>query len=112
MAGFTEQLARLRESIAQAGRGIEDVVTAKRVYLCLDDDPGPAAQMMQRWFSETWGDSGLASAAGVFGSPAQCAAELLALRNAGADLLILDPIANITTQTERIVGELLPLLAV
>lgn len=110
LAGFARQHRHLQESIEQTGRNRDDLTVAKRVYLCLDQNAGSASRTMEEWFGETWGNPGLASVAGVSGSPDHCAAEIHALRSAGADLLILDPVASVATQTERIVEELLPLL--
>lgn len=111
LAAFTDQLNHLQQAVSETGRSRGDFVMAKRVYIYVDDDPQTAAPMMKRWFSETWGDPGLAPVAGVSGTADQCASEILALRDAGADLLILDPVANLAAQTKRIVEELVPQLA-
>ncbi len=109
MADFAGQHRYLEDSIARAGRSQDDLAVAKRVYLYLGDDES-ATRAMETWFRESWGDPELASRAGVSGSPGQCAEEIHALRSAGADLIILDPVGELAAQTDRIISELLPLL--
>lgn len=110
LAGFVSRRNHLLHAAAARGRPRHAVTVAKRLYLSIDDDPDRAHVAMRSWFSRTWGDPELARSAGVSGTPDDCAAAITALLDAGADLVILDPVDGLVRQVDRIVDELLPQL--
>ena len=86
---------------------------AKRVYLAVDDDAAVARERLTAALIGLYGYFGLAdriSAVGVSGRPADVAAELERILDAGTGLLVLHPLYDEAEQMERLAAEVVPLV--
>jgi probable F420-dependent oxidoreductase len=109
---FVEQVGVVREALTAADRDPATFGLAKRVYLAVDDDAQRARRRMTEELSGMYGPG-----AGerllpvtVVGPPEECAAGLSEVTDAGAELLLLNPLYDEREQMERLVAEVLPLM--
>ena len=107
---FAEQVAVARAALADRGRDPGTFRIAKRVYLAVDDDPQCARAKIRAALESLYGWFGLPdlSPVAVAGTPAQCAAGLREVVDAGAELVVLDPLDGDPAILERLVDEVVP----
>ncbi|HEU4361935.1 MAG TPA: LLM class flavin-dependent oxidoreductase [Mycobacterium sp.] len=114
-AGFAQEVAVLRRELAGQGKDPGRFTIGKRVYLMVDDDAGRARQRvlagMQRVYGGRLRD---AETVPIAGTPADVARGLREVIDAGAQLLLLNPvgatIADDREQMERLTAEVIPQL--
>lgn len=98
---FASQVQTLRDTLDEIGRGDDDFTTAKRVYVAIGQRP----ESIVRWFNLTYGadltrferaGGGAEDPLGyvVSGSIDDVTEELIAIRAAGAGLLVLHPVGD------------------
>lgn len=112
---FAEQVARVRAELDALGRPRASFAIGKRAFLAIDQDPDDVV----RWFALTYGQQ-LADFARTAADPSrwvlagsveQVVEQLLALRAAGADTLILHPVGQrLEAQTQLLAEHALPAL--
>jgi alkanesulfonate monooxygenase SsuD/methylene tetrahydromethanopterin reductase-like flavin-dependent oxidoreductase (luciferase family) len=109
---FVRQAGIVREELARSDRIRGDFRIAKRVYLAVDDDPEVATRRLGEALRGLYGYYGLSGIerVGVSGRPADVAAELQTIVDAGADLLVLNPLYDDADQMERLAAEVVPLV--
>lgn len=107
VAEFREQVGLLREYLRQAGKNPSEFHVGKRVYLAVTDEPGLALRRLRNWFGRFYGDPSRADRVALVGSPQQCIEGLTEMADAGATLLILNPVFDELHQL-RVLRELLP----
>jgi alkanesulfonate monooxygenase SsuD/methylene tetrahydromethanopterin reductase-like flavin-dependent oxidoreductase (luciferase family) len=100
----------VRDELAQTGRDLATFSIAKRVYIHVDDDRGRARERIETALARHYGRGGL-SAVAVSGPPAACAAGLREVADAGAELILLNPLIDDAQQMERLAGEVIPELS-
>jgi probable F420-dependent oxidoreductase len=108
---FAAQVPLVREALEQEGR--TGFRIAKRVYLAVDDDAARARErlsaMLHRMYS-VFGAPDLTPVT-VSGPPAAVAEGLRAVVDAGAEMMLLNPIFDEAEQMERLAAEVMPHLA-
>lgn len=109
-AQFAEQVRVVRAELAHSGRDPATFQIAKRVYIHVDDDAARAAQRIDAALTGHYGRGGLAAVA-VSGPPAACIAGLRAVADAGAELILLNPLLDDAGQMERLAAEVAPEVA-
>jgi probable F420-dependent oxidoreductase len=108
-AQFTDQVVIIREALAEAERDTTDFPIAKRVYIAVDDDADRARERMRATLRAFYGE--LApdlTPVAVIGPPEVCAEGLRAVADAGAELILLNPLFDEAEQMERLVAEVVP----
>jgi len=112
-AAFAQQMGVVREALDAAGRDPSTFRIAKRVYLTVDDDVARARTRTAAGLHGIYGEFGLPdlTPVAVYGAPAAVAAGLREVIDAGAELVVLNPMFDDTEQLERLHAEVLPLLA-
>ena len=108
MAEFEWQVSLLRGCLAEAGRDEAEFPIAKRIYVCLDDDPARAWSKTGDWFERLYGDRGRADGTAAVGTLEACAEVVVRSVDAGAGLVVLDPISDEVSQIRRFIDELIP----
>ncbi len=111
-AQFAGHVRVVREALAATGRDAGSFPIAKRVYLGVDDDPGRARQRVAAALDERYGHFGLKDleSVAVSGSPDACVRGLREVADAGAELILLDPLFDEAEQMERLAAEVVPRL--
>lgn len=100
---FRRQVAVVREHRKQLGAGADGFGIGKRVYLAVFDGERGHSQRMadvRSWFGHHYGDPSMADRFAVVGSVDECAEQVAVLRQAGAQLVVLNPIAVTRKQME------------
>jgi probable F420-dependent oxidoreductase len=110
-AAFANQVATVRQALADAGRAERDFRIAKRVYIAIDEDPGRARERMNAGLAGIYGQAVPSiEAAAVTGTPADCVAGLRAVVAAGAELILFTPLFDQGEHAERLAAEIIPQL--
>lgn len=111
-ARFVEQMAVIRASLEEAGRDPATLRIAKRVYLTVDDDVARARERTSAALHAIYGQYGLRDllAVAVVGTPDDVAAGLREVIDAGAELVVLNPMFDDAEQLERLTADVLPQL--
>src|SRR5436190_9779308 len=106
-AAFADQVNVLRAELRDAARATFSI--AKRVYITIDDDAERAQQTMASGLERVYGDfgRGLLSVA-VCGTPEDCIKGLAAVAEAGAEMIVLNPLDDDLAQLGRLATDVLP----
>jgi probable F420-dependent oxidoreductase len=112
-ARFREQVQVVRAELAAAGGTPPSFPIAKRVYIAVDDDAERARQGMATALDQLYAGLGLPdlTPVAVFGPPEACVRGLRDVADAGAELILLNPLFDERDQMERLAAEVVPRLA-
>jgi probable F420-dependent oxidoreductase len=108
-AQFAGQVTIVREALEQQGRDATGFRLAKRVYLDVDDDAERARERVSDALHRLYGEFGLQlTPVAVFGPPDAVVRGLREVADAGAELILLNPLFDDAEQMERLAAEVLP----
>ncbi len=100
-AQFAEQVGVVRDELARIGR--RDFQIAKRVYVAVDDDEERGRARMAEALDRLYGYFGIKVLEGaVLGPPEVCITRLREIRDAGAEMILLNPLFDDLEQMERL----------
>jgi probable F420-dependent oxidoreductase len=109
-AQFAEQVKVVREELATHGREADTFRIGKRVYVHVDDDVARGRQRLEDALTQHYGRGGWSEH--ILAGPAEaCAAGIRAVADAGAQLILLNPLVDDAQQLERLAGEVIPALS-
>ena len=110
---FAEQVRILRDALAESGRPAAGFRIAKRVYLAVDDDAARARQRIGVALNKLYAYFGLQNieAVAVSGPPEACVNGLREVAEAGAEMILLNPLFDEAEQMERLAAEVVPQLS-
>ena len=106
-AAFSEQVKIVRAELVERDRDPSTFAIAKRVYIHVDDDPARARERIAAALAYQYGRGGLEAVA-VAGRPAACVAGLREVADAGAEMILLNPLVDDADQIERFAAEVIP----
>lgn len=109
-AAFSEQVQTLRRELGEQGRDPASFQIAKRVYIDVDDDESVARDRIAAALAGHYGGRGLEDVA-IAGPPERCVEGLRRVIDAGAQLILLNPLVDDERQMERLAAEVTPQLA-
>jgi alkanesulfonate monooxygenase SsuD/methylene tetrahydromethanopterin reductase-like flavin-dependent oxidoreductase (luciferase family) len=110
-AAFAEQVTVVRAELAEAAR--QSFPIAKRVYITVDDDVARARERVAAGLERIYGDFGRRlTAVAVSGTPKDCVDGLRDVANAGAEMIVLNPVDDESKQMERLAGDVIPNMAI
>jgi alkanesulfonate monooxygenase SsuD/methylene tetrahydromethanopterin reductase-like flavin-dependent oxidoreductase (luciferase family) len=110
-AAFADQVATVRQALADSGRPAESFQIAKRVYIALDENSGRARERINAALEGLYGRRmANLEAAAVAGTTADCLTELSAVIAAGAELILFTPLFDQAEHAERLAAEVIPQL--
>ena len=107
-AQFTEHVAVIRESLEAFGRDASTFSVSKRVYVAIDDDEARAESRLREWFGRYYGNADLGSRVSVWGSAGRCAEGLREIVEAGAQMLMLNPVFDHLEHLEALQRDVIP----
>jgi probable F420-dependent oxidoreductase len=109
-ATFAKQVGIVRETLAETGRDPASLPIAKRVYIAVDDDTTRARERVGAALSALYAHFGGAdlTPVAVFGPPDACRRALQEVIDAGADLVMLNPLYDDAEQMERLAADVIP----
>lgn len=108
-AQFAEQVKVVREELDAQGRDPGTFRIGKRVYVYVDDDAARGQQRMEDALTQHYGRGGWSEHI-LAGPPDACASGIRAVAEAGAELILLNPLVDDAQQLERLAGEVIPAL--
>jgi alkanesulfonate monooxygenase SsuD/methylene tetrahydromethanopterin reductase-like flavin-dependent oxidoreductase (luciferase family) len=113
-AGFAEAAAVVRRELAEQGKDPARFPIGKRVYLIVDDDAAWARERVLAGLRRIYGKMPGIDAVPVAGTPDDVARGLAEVIDAGAEMLLLNPVGDDVTQDreqmERLAAEVIPQL--
>jgi probable F420-dependent oxidoreductase len=109
-AQFAGQVKVVTEQLSAQGRAPDTFRIGKRVYVHVDDDPAQARQTLDDALTRQYGRGGWSEHM-VAGPADACVAGISAVANAGAELILLNPLVDDAHQLERLCAEVIPALS-
>jgi probable F420-dependent oxidoreductase len=109
---FRENVRLIRSYLRESDRDPSSFPISKRVYMAVDDDEERARTRLREWFALFYRDAGLADRVSIFGDRQRCAAQLRDVREAGAELIVLNPVFDFEQQLEVLAHDIVPRVAV
>jgi probable F420-dependent oxidoreductase len=101
-AAFARSVPIAREALKKAGRDPATFPISKRVFLSVHERPEVARAELDRWFTVVYRNPEGTDASGVHGTPEQVRQRLADLVDAGANHLLLNPVARHAEQLEML----------
>jgi len=110
---FADQVQILRDALAEQDRDPAGFPIAKRVYIAVDDDAERARTGIGAALDRVYGFFGRRdlTPVAVCGTPGDCVRGLREVADAGAELILLNPLFDDAQQMERLAAEVMPQLA-
>ena len=105
---FRENARLVRSYLSEAGRAESGFPISKRVYIAVDDNHERTRGRLREWFALFYRCADLADRVAVFGSAERCAESLSEVADAGAGMIILNPVFDHLTQLEALAHEVIP----
>jgi probable F420-dependent oxidoreductase len=109
-ARFAEQVKVVRQELTEQKRDAPSFRIAKRVYIAVDNDASRARQRIAAALDEQYGYFGIKglSPVAVSGPPDACVQGLREVADAGAEMILLNPMFDDMEQMERLAAEVIP----
>jgi len=108
-AQFAEQVKVVREELSAQGRVPDTFRIGKRVYVHVEDDAARGRQRLEDALTRHYGGGGWSEH--ILAGPAEeCATGIRAVADAGAELILLNPLVDDAGQLERLSAEVIPAL--
>jgi probable F420-dependent oxidoreductase len=107
VAQFTEQVRVVRSELAAQDRDPATFRIGKRVYVHVDEDAARGARRLEEALTRHYGRGGWSEHL-LAGPPEICAAGVRAVADAGAELILLNPLLDDAEQLERLSAEVIP----
>jgi alkanesulfonate monooxygenase SsuD/methylene tetrahydromethanopterin reductase-like flavin-dependent oxidoreductase (luciferase family) len=111
-AQFADQVKVVREALSEQNRDPGTFPIAKRVYIAVDDSTTRAGERITAALDEQYGYFGIKglSPVAVAGPPDACVQGLREVFDAGAEMILLNPLFDDLQQMERLAAEVMPRL--
>ena len=107
---FAEQVKVVREELSAQGREPDTFRIGKRIYIHVDDDAARGRQRLEDALTRHYGRGGWSEH--IFAGTAEdCVAGIRAVADAGAELILLNPMVDDAQQLERLATEVIPALS-
>ena len=107
---FAEQVKVVREELTAQGRDPDTFRIGKRVYVHVEDDAARGRQRLEEALTGHYGRGGWSEH--ILAGPAEtCTAGIRAVADAGAELILLNPLVDDAGQLERLAAEVIPALS-
>jgi probable F420-dependent oxidoreductase len=107
---FAEQVKVVRKELSTQVREPDTFAIGKRVYIHVDDDAARARQRLEDALTRHYGRGGWAEHM-IAGPSEACVDEIRAVADAGAQLILFNPLVEDAQQLERLSAEVIPALS-
>ena len=105
---FIENIGYVRTYLEEAGRDPATFAISKRVFLAVDNDEGRAETRLREWFGQMYKNPDMANRVAVWGSASRCAEQLAEIADAGAQMILLNPVFDHMEHLEVLSQEVIP----
>jgi probable F420-dependent oxidoreductase len=107
---FAGQVKVVREELSARARDPDTFRIGKRVYVHVDDDAARGRRRLEEALTRHYGRGGWSEH--ILAGPAEeCSAGIRAVADAGAELIMLNPLVDDEQQLERLAAEVIPALS-
>jgi len=107
---FAEQVKVVREELVARRRDPDSFRIGKRVYIHVDDDAQRGRKRLEDALTRHYGRGGWSEH--ILAGPAEvCTSGVRAVADAGAELILLNPLVDEAEQLERLAAEVIPALS-
>jgi probable F420-dependent oxidoreductase len=103
-AAFVRSVPILKQELEKAGRDPAAFPISKRVFVSVDERPEVARTELHHWFTVVYRNPEGTDASGIHGTPEVVRERLEELVAAGANHLLLNPVARYAEQLEALAG--------
>jgi probable F420-dependent oxidoreductase len=103
---FKDQASLVRAALKAAGRDPATLPIAKRLYIAVSPDRKRGMGMMRAWSTMFYGNTRMADTAAVVGDLDHCMQKVSEVREAGAGLIVLNPVFDVIDQMEQLAAAL------
>jgi probable F420-dependent oxidoreductase len=110
VAQFAGQVKMVKEELTARDRDPSTFRIGKRLYVHVDDDAARGHQRLEDALTQHYGRSGWSEHI-LAGPPEACADGIRAVADAGAELVLLNPLVDDAEQLERLAAEVIPSLS-
>ncbi len=107
---FREHVGIIRAALDDENRDPAGFPISKRVYVALDDDEARAEDRLTEWFGHHYGRPAMASKVSIWGGLDRCVEGLAEVVNAGAQMLMLNPVFDHLEHLEALRQDVMPRL--
>ncbi len=107
---FAEQVKVVCRELGEQGRDPATFAIGKRVYIHVDDDAARARRQLEEALTRHYGRGGWSEHT-ITGPGEACVAGIRAVADAGAELILLNPLVEEAEQLERLATEVIPALS-
>jgi probable F420-dependent oxidoreductase len=110
IAQFAGQVEVVRDELSAQGRDLDTFRIGKRVYVHVEDDATRGRRRLEDALTRHYGRGGWSEH--ILAGPAvECTAGLRAVADAGAELILLNPLVDDAHQLERLAADVIPALS-
>jgi probable F420-dependent oxidoreductase len=109
-AEFAEQVEVVREELSAHSREPDKFRIGKRVYVHIGDDAAHGRRRVEDALSRQYGRGGWSENI-VTGTAEECGARIRGVADAGAELILLNPLIDDAQQLERLAADVIPALS-
>ncbi len=104
-AQFREHARIVRDELDRLGKEPSEFPISKRVYIAVDEDAARAERRLTEWFGAWYGRAEMGSEVSVWGSVSACVEGLQEVIDAGAGMLMLNPVFDYEEHLETLASE-------
>ena len=107
-AQFIDGVGQVRKYLEEATRDPATFAISKRVYIAIDNDERRAGSRLREWFGRRYNNADMAEEVSVWGSIAKCTDKLAVVVDAGAGMVLLNPVFDHMEHLEALAQEVVP----
>lgn len=109
-AQFRDHVSTISEELERRQRDPAEFPISKRVYIAIDDDVDRAKGRLTEWFGSWYGRAEMGAEVSVWGSVEMCIEGLQEVVDAGAEMLMLNPVFDYDEHLEAFMSQIGPAL--
>ena len=104
-AQFRDHVVTIRDELERRQRDPAQFPISKRVYIAVDNDADRARRRLTEWFGSWYGRAEMGAEVSVWGSVEECVEGLQEVVDAGAGMLMLNPVFDYEEHLEALMSQ-------
>ena len=105
---FKDHCRIVKSELNRLGKDESKFTISKRVYVAVDDDETRALKRLTDWFGSHYGNPDLAESVSVWGSVEKCILGMQEVLDAGAEMLMFNPVFDHMEHLEILTSDIIP----
>ena len=105
---FKDHCRIVKSELNRLGKDESKFTISKRVYVAVDDDETRALKRLTDWFGSHYGNPDLAERVSVWGSVEKCILGMQEVLDAGAEMLMFNPVFDHMEHLEILTSDIIP----